>query len=318
MKQDGGDSGVALTGPVAVCICTFRRPKQLARLLSALLSITRPPCVCFVIVDNDGDDPAVEVLVAKFRAEADAPVEFLVERCPGISAARNAAVAAARRMGARAIAMLDDDEWPSRDWLQNLVAAREASGAAIVGGPVEPVFQSVGGVPKEFRKLWSVRAGRLNGKTYVYCTCNCLIDLHAIVFLGDRPFPEDFGASGGEDTVFFRQLFFGGLGMAWAEEAVVFEEIPTERASLTWMRRRWFRHGNVGVRCEQAVPGPGDLSPLLKTILLCLRFPLYPLLSRSSIRSPFLWVLEAERIRGRIAAHLGVMHEEYGRLPPAS
>jgi succinoglycan biosynthesis protein ExoM len=283
-----------------------------------LREISRPPSTSFVIVDNDGEDPAIEALVADFRASADARVDFIVERRPGISAARNTAVAAALRGGAVAIAMLDDDEWPSSDWLVKLVATREASGAAIIGGPVEPVFDSIHRVPKKFEKLWSVGKGQLEGKLYVYCTCNCLIDLNAVASFGDRPFPEEFGMSGGEDAVFFRRLFFAGLGMAWADEAVVFEEVPADRAQLRWMRQRWYRHGNVGVRSERAAPGRNDLPPFLKTALLCMRFPLYPLLSRSPVRDPFLWVLEAERIRGRIAAHLGVVGQEYGPRPRES
>jgi hypothetical protein len=105
--------------------------------------------------------------------------------------------------------------------------------------------------------------------------------------------------------------------MAWADKAVVFEDIPAGRASMAWMRRRWFRHGNVGVRCEAAAPGRNDLPSLLKTALLCARFPLYPLLSRSAARGSFLWVLEWERIRGRIAAHLGARSEDY-RQPDAN
>jgi succinoglycan biosynthesis protein ExoM len=299
--------------PVAICICTFRRPRQLSRLLSALLGVTRPAATCFVIVDNDGKDSEIEVLVTNFRAASKAPVEYLVEQSPGISAARNAALAAARRTGAAMMAMLDDDGWPSRDWLTSLLATQQASGAVAVGGPVEPVFASSHRVPKRFERLWSVREGRMKGRPYVYCTCNCLLDLDASIFLGDRPFPDDFGESGGEDSVFFRRLFFSGGRMAWANDAVVFEEVPAERASLDWLRRRWYRQGNVGVRCEKAAPGRNELSPVLKTALLCARFPLYPLLSRSPVRSPFLWILEAERICGRIAAHLGGKREDYRR-----
>ena len=299
--------------PVTVCVCTFRRPRQLSRLLSSLLGVALPASSGFVIVDNDGENPEIETLVAGFRTAVGVPVEYLVERGRGISSARNAAVAAARRAGAGAIAMLDDDEWPSPDWLLNLIATQEATGAMVVGGPVQPVFDANSHVPKKFEELWSVREGRLNGKLYVYCTCNCLIDLQAIAFLGEDPFPEAFGLSGGEDAVFFRRLFFAGCRMAWAAEALVFEEIPAERATLGWMRRRWYRHGNVGVRCEQTAPGARDLSSLLKTVLLCVRYPFYPLLSRSPIRDPFLWILEAERLRGRIAAHFGLGSEEYGR-----
>jgi succinoglycan biosynthesis protein ExoM len=278
-----------------------------------LLEIRRPPLTCFIIVDNDGQDTAVEELVADFRARVEAPVEYVVERRAGISAARNMAVAAARRSGARLIAMLDDDEWPSPDWLLNLLATQRASGAVAVGGPVEPVFDPDSPVPKRFEALWAVRQGQLEGRLYVYCTCNCLLDLDAILFLGDRPFPEDFGASGGEDSVFFRRLFFAGSAMAWADEAIVFEEIPRDRATLAWIRRRWYRHGNVGLRTERAAPGRGKLPPVLKTALLCLRLPLYPLLSNSRARGPFLWVLEAERVGGRIAAHFGSVCKDYGR-----
>ena len=311
MKQSAEGTMQSPPDLIVICICTFRRPRQLSRLLSTLLTIARPPSAGFVIVDNDGDDPAIGDLVARFRNVVTAPVEFIVERRQGIAAARNAAVEVARRMGAVTIAMLDDDEWPSCDWLPRLLAARDASGARAIGGPVRPVFEAASSVPKNLESLWSVRQGRLNGKPYVYCTCNCLIDLDALAFLGDRPFPEDFGLSGGEDAVFFRRLFFAGVQMAWADDAVVFEEIPAERASLAWMRRRWYRHGNVGLRCERVAPGPGRLPPVLKTILLCMRLPFYPFLSRRRVPDPFLWVLEAERIRGRIAAHFGVFREEY-------
>jgi len=313
MNEIAENAGNSSARPVAVCVCTFRRPRQLSRLLSALLEIRQPGAICFVIVDNDGLDPAVEALVADFRTRVGAPVEYVVECRPGISAARNTAIRVARRSGAGLIAMLDDDEWPSRDWLLNLLAAQKASGAAAVGGPVEPVFEPNSPVPKKFEQLWSVRQGRLKGRLYVYCTCNCLLDLHGIAFLGDTPFPEDFGVSGGEDAVFFRRLFFAGARMAWTEEALVFEEIPAHRATLDWMRRRWYRHGNVGLRCELAAPGPGDLRPFLKTALLCARLPLYPLLSRNPVRGALLWFLEAERVRGRIAAHFGLVREEYAR-----
>lgn len=316
MNEVAGSIRHSPARPAAVCLCTFRRPKQLSRLLTALLSIVRPPSTGFVIVDNDGEDPAIGALVAEFRAATEARVEYVVERRPGISAARNAAVVTARSMGAAAIAMLDDDEWPSRDWLAKLLAAQEISGAGAVGGPVRPVFDAGSSVPKNLEGLWSVREGRLNGKLYVYCTCNCLLDLDAIAFLGDKPFPEDFGMSGGEDAVFFRKLFFSGVRMAWAEDATVFEEIPAERATLGWMRRRWYRHGNAGLRSERAAPGQSDLPPLLKTALLCARLPFYPLLSRSTASGPFLWLLEAERVGGRIAAHFGSVREEYGRRAP--
>jgi len=296
---------------VAVCICTYRRPAQLSRLLASLARMACPPSTAFVVVDNDGADPAVRDEVVKFREMSAARVEYVVEPEPGISAARNAALAKARWLGAGAVAMLDDDEWASPGWLTSLMQTRDATGAGVVGGPVRPVFPASRQALRRYERLWTIRQGSLDGRLYVSCTCNCLVDLSAVAFLGDRPFPMEFGLTGGEDAVFFRRLHRAGVPMAWSEEALLFEEISDERASLSWMRRRWYRQGNVGVRCERAAPH--GLSPLLKTLLLCARLPPYPLFNRRAFSAPVLWLLESDRVRGRIASHLGLVFKEYGR-----
>jgi succinoglycan biosynthesis protein ExoM len=298
---------------VAVCVCTYNRPRQLARLLDSLLKLARPAATMFVIVDNDSGTPETRDPVRKFREQCGAPVEYVVEARPGISAARNAGFAAARRAGARMLAMLDDDEWATSDWLMKLLETRNATGAGVVGGPVYPVFTAQKQKSGKYEKLWSVQKGSLNGRLYVYCTCNCLVDLSAAAFLGDHPFPEQFGLTGGEDAVFFRRLHFAGVVMAWSDEAVLFEEIREDRATFGWLRRRWYRHGNAGVRCERAAPDPRGLSPLLRTALLCARLPVYPLVNRKAFDAPLIWMLEAEKVRGRIACHLGMVLEEYGR-----
>jgi succinoglycan biosynthesis protein ExoM len=303
---------------VAVCVCTYNRPGQLKRLLDVLSTLDRPPETTFVIVDNGVPDPETGLLVAKFRKTCSARVDYLIERRPGISAARNAAFRAARAAGARAVAMLDDDEWPSAHWLAKLLETQSLTGAAVVGGPVEPVFDTSRKRLKKYKKLWAVQKGSLNGRLHVYCTCNCLIRISAVAELGSEPFPDEFGLTGGEDVVFFRRLHFAGATMAWSDEAVVFEGIPEERATFAWMRRRWYRHGNAGVRCEKAAPDPKGPSPLLKTLLLCGRLPVYPLFRRNALRAPLLWVLECERIRGRIASHLGKVRQDYGRAKNAS
>jgi len=299
--------------PLAVCICTYRRPGQLRRLLKKLAEIPRPDATIFVIIDNDGSDSQTEGVVRDFEAHCGAPVEFTIEPEPGLSAARNAALRVARKAGAKTVALLDDDEWPSSQWLTSLVEIQSSSGAPVVGGPVLPVFARGSEPPKKYERLWSVQKGRLAGRTHVYCTCNCLIHLSAVEFLGDQPFPDEFGFTGGEDVVFFRRLYSAGFEMAWAEEAIVFEEISAERASFDWLRRRWYRLGNIGVKCERAAPIRGAMAPLPKTVLLALRLFIYPLLKFSALTMPMLWLLEAERVRGRVASHAGAVVMQYGR-----
>ena len=300
-----------MTDEIAVCVCTYRRPAQLGRLLAALGRMHWPPGVMFIIVDNAGDSQT-EKVVREFERGCRAPVTYLVEPDPGLSPARNTALRAARTAGARAMAMLDDDEWPSVSWLVELIKVQAEAGAAIVGGPVIPVFETARALPEQYRSLWSVQQGRLGGAVHVYCTCNCLIDLSATAFLGEEPFPFDFRFTGGEDVVFFRRLHAAGIPMAWSEKAVVYEGIPADRATIAWLRRRWYRLGNIGVRCEQAAPVRGDIRPLVKTILLAGRLLIFPLVNRRAMQIPLLWLLEADRIRGRLASHAGVVAMQYG------
>ena len=298
---------------IAVAVCTYKRPRDLARLLDAFSGLRAPHDTAFVVVDNDGQDPQVEVIVTRFRERTGSLVRYVIEREPGISAARNAAIRAVRNMGAEYVAMLDDDEWPPVGWLDALLATQRRTGAKIVGGPVRPVFSETRAKMRQHARFWSVEAEFLNGKPFVYCTCNFLLELAAASFLGAEPFDQAFGISGGGDTVFFRALANAGVPMAWSEDAWIYEEIPDSRASVSWLRKRRYRMGNVAYRWEIETPVKGDLNPKLKTLLAVCRLPFYPLVSRERSHRLLAWLLEFDKLRGRAAAQFGREYAEYQR-----
>jgi len=206
---------------------------------------------------------------------------------------------------------MDDDEWPEPGWLAALLACRAATGAAVVGGAVEPCFPP--GVAKlaRWRRFWSVRPQARAGRPFVHATSNVLIDLAALDGLVRPLFDEAHGLSGGGDLVFFSRLFARGVAMAWAEGAVVREEVPAERASLAWLARRRRRVGNHMVMDEER--RHGRLRPMLKTAGLLARVPVYPLLGREPEAWLLGWRMEAVKLGGRIAAHRGRRTYEYAR-----
>jgi succinoglycan biosynthesis protein ExoM len=300
-------------GAVAVGLCTYKRPDGLARALEhialAIAPLNRP--VAIIVVNNDADDQTAGPLTAAFSARTGIAVHFETEATPGISAAREAIFARAEAIGIRWLAMLDDDEWPTPPWLEELLATQARTRAAVVGGPVEPVFPEGRDELKRLVRYWSVGPQLLDGRPFVFCTCNFLIDLWA---LRDRPrplFDPAFGLSGGGDTVFFRSLFYGGLPMAWAPQAIVQEEVPPSRASAAWMRTRRFRVGNHAVQWETRDRGAGRT--LVKTLGLVARLAIYPLLRREPESAMFGWLLEFDKVRGRIASHWGTGVVEYAR-----
>lgn len=292
---------------IGIAVCTYRRPEGLERLLRALPAGCAPFAPPVLVIDNDGTDPAIAAIVARMPADA----RHVVEPRPGISAARNRAIAEARAAGITRLAMLDDDEWPAPGWLAALVARMAESGAVVVGGPVEPALPQTSRIAPRHRRFWAVRPQRRAGRPFVHATSNVLLDLARLADVPAPLFDDAFGLSGGGDLLCFSRLFRLGVPMAWAESALATEAIPPERATWAWLRRRRFRVGNHMVIDE--VARQGATLPALKTAALLLRLPLYPLLGREAA-APFAgWWLEAAKLRGRIAAHLGLLAVEYAR-----
>lgn len=300
---------------LAVGLCTYRRPAGLLRLLDgiAISAKSLPVAPQIIVVDNDGTDLSVGGAVSAFAGRSGLAVHYSVTTQPGISAARNAVFAEAERLGVRFVAMIDDDEWPTEPWLRELVDRQASERAVVVGGPVRPVFPDdrVDTLAHHAR-FWSVEKQFMGGRPYVFCTCNFLIDMDAIASIPRPLFDEEFGLSGGGDTVFFRKLFFAGLPMAWSDAAIVHEEVPAARASIAWLRQRRFRIGNHAVRWENVSAG-GRWRSFLKTLGLTARLPIYPLLGRSPESQLLGWLIEFDKVRGRYNAHVGDTFMEYGR-----
>jgi succinoglycan biosynthesis protein ExoM len=298
---------------IIVAVCTYKRPDFLARLLKSFAELEAPFETKFVIVDNYGEDPAVAELTARFTQSTGREAICVVEKEPGISAARNAAFAAARSLGATTIAMLDDDEWVTPQWLEELIKERDRAQAKVVGGPVRPVFSEERQHLARHARFWSVERDFLHGKPFVFCTCNFLVEMDAVSFLGEEPFDPAFGITGGGDTVFFRKLANADIPMAWTEDAYIFEEIPDSRADIKWLRQRRYRMGNVAFRWEQETPSKGDMNPYMKTLAAIVRLPFYPLVSRERSDIMLAWLLEFDKVRGRVAAQFGSNYSEYHR-----
>lgn len=300
--------GAASGGRVGFAVCTYRRPEGLARLLAILPATIDGARLPVIVVDNEGGNPRVAAVLA--RAAERLHLRAFVETRPGISAARERAVAEAEAAGITLLALLDDDEWPSPGWLDALLARQRETGAAVVGGVVEPRF--IAGAPEaRLHPFWAVRPQARRGRAFVHATSNVLLDLAQLRDVPRPLFDPACGLSGGGDLLLFSDLFALGKSMAWAEAAVAFEAIPLERADFAWLRRRRFRVGNHMVMDETRRLGAARA--FLKTVALCLRLPVYPLLAREPGAALPGWRLEASKLAGRLAAHRGLRAFDYAR-----
>src|SRR5437588_216282 len=121
----------------SVIIPTYNRPDRLVRAVrSALAQRDFAGTYEIVVVDNNSDGAAAPSIAA-LAAESPVPIRYVSEPRPGISHARNTAIAAAR---GEFLAFLDDDQEAEPGWLAALLAAQRRFDADVVFGPFHPVF----------------------------------------------------------------------------------------------------------------------------------------------------------------------------------
>lgn len=236
---------------LALCICTADRPDCLARLLAVLASARltgeRFTSTVVIIVDNRPGGPSA-ALVAEVGARLPVPVRYVAEPRPGISFARNAAVAEALRCGAARLAFIDDDDFPHPDWLAELVRRQAETGAGIVLGAwtLPPDFKVPPRLEKiDFFKPFRPEDSALFGLPLWGGTFNMLIERDVATGLTGRdgPFLPEFSATGGEDTDLIIRAARAGHTIAVAERSVVVRGWEAERLTLRGAMRRGFRLG---------------------------------------------------------------------------
>jgi succinoglycan biosynthesis protein ExoM len=222
----------------SIVIPTYRRPDDLARTIDSVLT-QQGIATSFeiLVVDNDPDGSAQPV-VRVIAAHNSVPIRYVHEKRPGISHARNTGVA---RAAGRYLAFLDDDEQADPHWLAHFFAALQRFGADAVVGPVLPRFPAGAHIDAYRQHVYTRDAKVPTGTALLRWNIGNSIFDKARCFVGPEPFLPRLGRTGGEDTVFLRQLTRRGCKMVWCGEAVVWETVPADRLEPDYLLRRAFR-----------------------------------------------------------------------------
>src|SRR5258708_686970 len=122
----------------SIIIPTYNRPDRLVRAIRSCLGQRGVETGYeIVVVDNNPDGAAADAVVA-IAAGSPVPIRYVAEPRPGISHARNTAIAAAR---GRCLAFLDDDQEAEPGWLAAHLSALRRYDAEVVFGPFHPRFE---------------------------------------------------------------------------------------------------------------------------------------------------------------------------------
>jgi predicted glycoside hydrolase/deacetylase ChbG (UPF0249 family) len=291
---------------ISVCVCTYKRPAPLLRLLEEMSQQqTQGLFTCSVlIVDNDPAGSAASA-VAEFAACSSMQVRYIQEPTRGIARARNKVVSEAE---GDYLAFIDDDEFPARDWLVNALLDCYRFNVDGVLGPVLRVFESKPPEWLEKSKLFQ-RPIHPEGQSVEWRdtrTSNVLIK-RSIVQGETVPFRVELRA--GEDQEFFYRKIREGHTFAWSDRAVVSEVIPPARCRRSYIVRRSLLQG----ACELESPVP-DSRRVFRSMFAV---PVYALmLPFTLLLGQHRFITQLEKLSyhtGKLLMLIGInpIHEEY-------
>ncbi len=295
---------------LAVCICTYRRPDDLRRLLARLdeeANDLRGIADLTVAVVDDDPDSSARAVVDTFGQRSPLIVRYDTTGSGNISTARNHAVATGMP-GADRLAFIDDDCLPDPGWLQQLLAVQQRTGCDIVSGRCQD--EPPAGSPR-----WLTGAPFLAGPLTlpdaatieIGALKNTLVTTEFLVRSGVR-FDPQFGTAGGEDVMWYRAAVTAGATIRYAAHAVVREMIPPSRVRLSYLLRRALWYGNTEVVTGLAVGSQSRARMALsgaKCVATAAVRPWARLARRSSPQWRFA-VAELLRGVGRLAGAAGV------------
>jgi glycosyltransferase involved in cell wall biosynthesis len=231
---------------VTVCICTFRRPQLLGRLLESVARQETGEGFTYsvVVADNDAARSG-EATVQAFMQRTGMAVVYCVEAIPNIARARNLAVTAAT---GDFIATIDDDEFADPGWLASMLRTCQQYEVAGVLGPVRPHFDDP-------PPGWLIKGGfcerpeHPTGRVMPWTetrTGNVVFRRSIIAGLAE-PFDPAFG-TGGEDKDFFMRMTLAGHEFRWCAEGVTYETVPRARWTRAYLLRRALLRGRNSLK----------------------------------------------------------------------
>ncbi|MEI6047781.1 MAG: glycosyltransferase [Bacteroidota bacterium] len=229
---------------ITICIATYKRPSMLEKLIISILNCNIDKSligdISIIVVDNDTEKTAEGVInVLMERIKGIYKLIYSSYPYKGIVNVRNECLKKALSLEPDYIVFVDDDEYVTPDWLNELVKTIINNNADIVRGPVfsEPEIK----VSDSISYWFTIRATYSdNSQIYRIATGNLIMNRLSFQKF-DVWFDPRFNITGSSDYFFGVQLLKKGARFYWAANAIAYETIPESRANLKWLIKRFYR-----------------------------------------------------------------------------
>lgn len=273
---------------ISAVICTFNRCKRLPESLASLIGQDMEPAEYeIIVVDNNSKDRTEGVAREFINSNKTHDIRYIFEKTPGLSNARNRAVAEAK---AEILAFIDDDGVADSGWLRNLLKAYELKPeAACAGGKIEILWpiKRPQWLPEGFEVMFAgfnlgSQIKRLEFPLYPYGTN---FSVKKSIFYKTGGFSASLGRIGygllsSEEKEFCHKLYALGAAVFYAPDAVVRHKIDSWRISRRYLWRQAYWHSvsdvifndmknrfSKSVLCKRGLAEAGRLFSIIREIL---------------------------------------------------
>jgi glycosyltransferase involved in cell wall biosynthesis len=257
---------------ITICICTYDRydvlPKAIESAARQALPMNR---YRILVIDNSPDVEGAYSFGGRFNFVPN--LEYVVERTPGLSNARNVA---ARRCTAPVLAFMDDDAIASPDWAAEILEAFDRFGptAKVVGGRVDPIWAAPRPAWLHDSMLGNLSVVNWGGDARVADDGEWLagtnIAFRVVDIIEQGGFSTDLGRIGSgssllsnEETQLLKRLMDAGGRVIYAPRARVEHLVETKRMTRDWFRKRaaWQAVSDFKMQPEKEIERAKDRWP---------------------------------------------------------
>lgn len=304
---------------VVVCVPTLRRAAHLRLTLASIAAQDVADEVACLVADNDATGREGAAAAIAMMREGTVRGAVIVVPEPGNCSACSNAFAAARALypDAPFVAMIDDDELATPTWLRRLLEAQVASGADLVGGPVEPRFELADHARFSVHPVFKPFYRASGPVPFLYGSGNFLMRSEVLDRIGAPYFDPAFNFVGGGDIDFFKRCRALGFTAYFESEALATETVPASRTTVRWVMARSLRYGAINYMLEsKAATGAGArLRITLKSAALLGVGSLRAIRRLAASRNLLVASHPVVEAVGRVAAQLGRRPEQYRQRP---
>lgn len=240
---------------VSIIIPTFQRPDDLKRALESLAGQSAGARKIEIVIADNDPQASAKTVTQTYKKTSEFPVTYTHVPEPGVSNARNGALAKAR---GRFIIFLDDDMTVGENWVSTFIDTALIYKAGVVFLPADAVMpEATNPLNAYMQPFFSRRLDMPEGVIDTYLgTGGAMLDL-SLCPLETPPFDTSRNEIGGEDDLLFSGLMEQEVNFAWSDKAVAYEHVPPHRAteSYLWTRNFAFGQGPTQAAADKGLMG---------------------------------------------------------------